>query len=105
MIKFVFIDISKYPNIFYFNVNHEMTILYYFFETNDFETIESKLSTININDGIQVDMDEMEENLSFSIERTNNDYIGLLLLIYTDSDIFFSIDLEKKDKEEEKEKE
>ena len=40
---YLFINIADYPNIFYFTINHEMSIKYYFFETDDFELIESKI--------------------------------------------------------------
>ena len=98
--KYIFIDISEYPQIFYFNINHEMYIEYYFFETNDFETIESIISSLSGGE------EAIIEHLSFSIERNDNKYIGLLLAIETSSDIFFSIDFpEEKEEEREVEKE
>ena len=97
--KYIFIDISDYQNIFNFKVNHEMIIKYYFFETNDLETIESKIPFKENGENVII------KDLSFSIVRNDNQYIGLVLEIKSSSDIFLSIDFHKKepDKKEEEE--
>ena len=70
-----------------------MDIKYYFFETNDLETIESKIPFKEKGE----DAIKEEEDLSFSIERSNNQYIGLALEIKSKSDIFLSVDFYKKE--------
>ena len=80
-----------------------MDIKYYLFETNDLETIESKIPFKVKGENAII------KDLTFSIERNNNEYIGLVLEIQSKSDIFFSIDYHKKEsnikeKEEKEEK-
>ena len=88
---YLFINIADYPKIFYFKINHEMYIKYYFFETNDFELIESKIP-FDKDKGIEAD----EKDLFFRVEKQDNSSIGLVLAIYTSNDIILRIDFEDK---------
>ena len=78
-----------------------MRIIYFFFETNDFKAIESKLPHIEDGDGEEANI----KDFSFSINRINKDNIGLVLEIISDSDISLSIDFEKKKSEDKSEEE
>jgi len=87
---YLFINITDYPSTFYIKLNHDMNIKYYFFETDDFELIESKIPFNEKGNLANTD------DLYFSIQKKDNSSIGLVLNIYTKKDIFLSIDFENK---------
>ena len=94
-VKYLFVDISKTKNLTNFNINHKMDIQYYLFEINDLETIEKKIPFIYIGKTANI------KDLSFSIERIDEKYIGLVLQIFTNEDIYLSADYSSQDEEQE----
>ena len=61
--NYLFVDILKYSNTFNFNINHQMNIIYYFFETNNLERIESKIPFTEHGKEAEI------TDLSFSIKK------------------------------------
>ena len=80
---YLFINITDYPPTFYFNISQVICIDYYFFETDVFELIESKIPFIE--GGIRANT----KDLYFSIQKNDNSSIGLVLKIEIENDIIF----------------
>jgi len=91
---YLFINITDYPPTFYFNISQVICIDYYFFETDEFELIESKIPFKE--GGIRANT----KDLYFSIQKNDNSSIGLVLKIEIENDIFLSIDFNNKTEEQ-----
>ena len=83
---YLFIDISEYTNPFYVNIkNDKISYEYYFFETNDHETIENYIPISE--QGTKPSI----SNLYFPVNKINNQNIGFVLKITGETDIYLRV--------------